>query len=172
VRLGRPVAQSLMDRYVDQTLLVHMAGARGFHSNAEWVVPTTADADFADIMVNPVKAPTKNRHFVADGTGIKPFAVNAGEIDLATNETMKMGVVDAIRTTMEQIALPPPQVMFEGDKAASDSPLRVLLVSPAQYSSFATDTSFRQLQASAMARAAQAGQHPLFLGEAGCGMAC
>ena len=49
--LGRPVAQSLMDRYVDQTLLVHMAGARGFHSNAEWVVPTTADADFADIMV-------------------------------------------------------------------------------------------------------------------------
>lgn len=165
--LGRPVAQSLMDRYVDQTLLVHMAGARGFHSNAEWVVPTTADADFADIMVNPVKAPTKNRHFVADGTGIKPFEVNAGEIDLATNETMKMGVVDAIRTTMEQIALPPPQVMFEGDKAASDSPLRVLLVSPAQYSSFATDTSFRQLQASAMARAAQAGQHPLFLGEAG-----
>ena len=166
-RLGRPVAQSLMDRYIDQSLLVHMAGARGFHNNIEWVVPTTADADFAKIMVNPVKAPTKNRHYVVDGTGIKPFAVNAGEIDLATNEMLKMDVVDAIRTTLEQIALPPPQVKFEGDKAADDSPLRVLLVSPAQYSSFATDSSFRQLQAASMARANQAGQHPLFMGDAG-----
>ncbi len=165
--IGRPVAQSLMDRYVDQTLLVHMAGARGYHNNIEWVVPTDADADFARIMVNTVKAPTKNRHFIADGGSIKPFAVSSGEIDLATTEVMKMDVVDAIRTTLEQIALPPPQVKFEGDKAADDSPLRVLLVSPAQYSTFATDSSFRSLQASSMARANQANQHPLFLGEAG-----
>ncbi|EMS7050128.1 DUF4043 family protein, partial [Neisseria gonorrhoeae] len=34
--LIRPAAQSLMDRYADQTLLVHMAGARGFHDNIEW----------------------------------------------------------------------------------------------------------------------------------------
>lgn len=166
-RLGRPAAQMLMDGYIDQSLLVHMAGARGYHNNIEWKVPTDADADFADIMVNPVKAPTKNRHFVVDGTGIKPFAVSSGEIDLATTEVLKMDVVDAIRTTMEQIALPPPQVMFEGDKAAMDSPLRVLLVSPAQYSSFSTDSSFRSMQAAAMARASQANQHPLFLGEAG-----
>jgi hypothetical protein len=43
----------------------------------------------------------------------------------------------------------------------------VLLVSPAQYSGFSQDSSFRQLQASAMARAQQANMHPLFLGEAG-----
>ena len=48
-----------------------------------------------------------------------------------------------------------------------DLPLRVLLVSPAQYSGFATDPNFRSFQASAMARAGQAGNHPLFLGEAG-----
>ena len=166
-KIGRPIAQSLMDRYIDQTLLVHLAGARGFHSNIEWVVPTTADADFAEILVNPVKAPTKNRHFIADAGVIKPFAVNAGEVDLTTTDVLNMGVVDAVRTVMEQIALPPPPVIFEGDKAATDSPLRVLLVSPAQYSGFATDASFRQLQASAIARANQANQHPLFLGEAG-----
>ena len=166
-KLGRPIAQSLMDRYIDQSLLTHLAGARGFHNNIEWVVPTTADADFAEILVNPVKAPTKNRHFVADSGAIKPFAVNAGEVDLTTADVLNMGVVDSIRTVMEQIALPPPPVIFEGDKAATDSPLRVLLVSPAQYSGFATDASFRQLQASAIARANQANQHPLFLGEAG-----
>ena len=166
-KLGRPIAQSLMDRYIDQSLLTHLAGARGFHNNIEWVVPTTADADFSSILVNPVKAPTKNRHFIADAGAIKPFAVNAGEVDLTTVDVLNMGVVDSIRTVMEQIALPPPPVIFEGDKAATDSPLRVLLVSPAQYSGFATDASFRQLQASAIARANQANQHPLFLGEAG-----
>lgn len=165
--VGRPVAQSLMDRYVDQSLLVCMAGARGYHNNIEWVVPTDADPDFAEIMVNPVQAPTKNRHFIADGGGITQFAVNAGEIDLATTDMLKMGVIDAIRSTMEQIALPPPPVKFEGDAAADDSPLRVLLVSAAQYSAFSTDPNFRSLQASSLARAQQAKMHPLFLGEAG-----
>lgn len=166
--LGRPVAQSLMDGYVDQSLLVHMAGARGFHNNIEWKVPTEADPDFASILVNPVIAPTKNRHFIADGTnGVQPFAVNAGEIDLATTDLFKMDTVDGIRTVMEQIPLPPPPVQFPGDAAATDSPLRVLLVSPAQYLGFAKDPNFRQLQASAMARAQQAKMHPLFLGEAG-----
>lgn len=167
-KLGRPVAQGLADKYVDQSNLVHMAGARGFNDNIEWVVPTTADADFAAIMVNPVKAPTKNRHFIADGgNGVKPFTVNAGEVDLVSTDLLKMDTVDGIRTYMEQIALPPPPVIFEGDEAATDSPLRVLLVSPAQYSTFATDPNFRSFQASAMARASQAKGHPLFKGDAG-----
>ena len=166
-RLGRPVAQSLMDRYVDQSLLVHMAGARGYHDNIEWAIPTDSHAKFADIMVNPVLAPSKNRHFIADGAGIAPFSVTAGEVNLDTTDQLKMGVIDAIRTTMDQIALPPPPVRFEGDSAADDEPLRVLLVSPAQYSAFATDPNFRQFQAAAMARAQQAKMHPLFLGSIG-----
>lgn len=166
-RLGRPVAQSLMDRYVDQSLLVHMAGARGYHDNIEWAIPTDSHAKFADIMVNPVLAPSKNRHFIADGAGIAPFGVTAGEVNLDTTDQLKMGVIDAIRTTMDQIALPPPPVRFEGDSAADDDPLRVLLVSPAQYSAFATDPNFRQFQAAAMARAQQAKMHPLFLGSIG-----
>ena len=165
--VGRPIAQNLMDRYVDQSLLVHMAGARGFHNNIEWVVPTTADADFADIMVNPVKAPSKNRHYLVDADAVTPFKVNAGDVDITTADIFKMDTVDSMRTVLDQIALPPPIVKFEGDKAADDSPLRVWMVSPAQYNKFAADPTFRQFQASAMARASQAGQHPLFLGEAG-----
>ena len=165
--VGRPIAQNLMDRYVDQSLLVHMAGARGFHNNIEWVVPTTADADFADIMVNPVKAPTKNRHFIVDADAVTGFKVNGGEVDITSADIFKMDTVDSMRTVLDQIPLPPPIVKFEGDKAADDSPLRVWMVSPAQYNKFAADPQFRQFQASAMARASQAGQHPLFLGEAG-----
>lgn len=167
-RVGRPVAQSLMDAYLDQALLVHLAGARGYHDNIEWRVPVAAHADFDDILVNDVKAPTKNRHFMASAAnGIVPFAVDTGEIDLASTDVLDMDVVDAIRTTMESIALPPPAVKIPGDVVAEDSPLRVLLVSPAQYHSFAQDTNFRQFQANALARATKAKNHPLFLGEVG-----
>lgn len=167
-RLGRPVAQSLMDSYMDQSLLVHMAGARGFHDNIEWRIPVAANPKFAAMAVNPVKAPTKNRHFIADGTnGIIPFALSGGDVDMATTDVLSMDVVDAIRTTMESIALPPPAVKIPGDVVAEDSPLRVLLVSPAQYHSFAQDPNFRQFQANALARASKAKQHPLFLGECG-----
>ena len=167
-RLGRPVAQSLMDSYMDQSLLVHMAGARGFHDNIEWRIPVAANPKFAAMAVNPVKAPTKNRHFIADGTnGIIPFALSGADVDIATTDVLSMDVVDAIRTTMESIALPPPAVKIPGDVVAEDSPLRVLLVSPAQYHSFAQDPNFRQFQANALARASKAKQHPLFLGECG-----
>lgn len=167
-RLGRPVAQSLMDSYMDQSLLVHMAGARGFHNNIEWRVPLASHAKFASMAVNPVKAPTKNRHFIADGThGIVPFGQTGNVVNLASTDVLNMDVVDAIRTVMESIALPPPAVKIPGDVVAEDSPLRVLLVSPAQYHAFAQDPSFRQFQANALARASKAKNHPLFLGECG-----
>lgn len=166
-RLGRPVAQSLMDSYLDQSLLVHLAGARGFHNNIEWRLPLANHAEFADYVINPVLAPTKNRHFIADGDSIKPFAESGGDVDLQTTDVLDMSVVDAIRTTMESIALPPPAIKLPGDKVADDSPLRMLLVSPAQYHAFAQDKDFRQFQANALARASKAGNHPLFLGEVG-----
>lgn len=166
-RLGRPMGQDKMDRYLDQSLLTHMAGARGFHDNPEWIVPTENDPDFAEIMVNPVVAPTKNRHFMARSGSIQLFKTNGGEIDITSTDLMKMDTIDATRTYVEQIPFAPPPVIFEGDVAATDSPIRVMLVSPAQYSTFATDPAFRQYVSQAHARASQANRHPLFLGEAG-----
>lgn len=166
-RMARPVAQSLMDKYIDQTLLVHMAGARGFHDNVEWVVPTEHDKDFKKIMVNPVKAPTKNRHFLADGAGVKSFAQSGGAVDITTADVLKMDTVDSMKSVLDQIALPPPMVRFEGDVLSEDSPLRVWLLSPAQYNKFASDPNFRSMQANALARANKAKQHPMFLGEVG-----
>lgn len=177
-RLGRPVAQSLMDSYLDQSLLVHMAGARGNQNNIEWRIPTQDDPRFAEVAVNAVKAPTKNRHYVAQGgtsttfaDSLKPFSdVAASGTDMTSflsTDMLTMDVVDAVRTLIESITLPPPAVKIPGDVVAEDSPLRVLLVSPAQYHSFAQDKNFRQFQANAMARASKAKNHPLFLGECG-----
>lgn len=166
-RVGRPLAQQKMNDYIDQSILVHLAGARGSHDNIEWRIPVESNPAFSKIMVNRVKAPTKNRHYMAKAGSIQQIALNAGDIDMATTDLLKMSTVDAVRTFMDQIELPPPPVQFDGDQAATDSPIRVMLLSPAQYSGFATDSSFRSMQASAMARAQQAKQNPLFMGDAG-----
>lgn len=163
--LGRPAAQNLMDRYIDQSLLVHMAGARGFQDNMEWVVPTTDDADFSKIMVNTVKAPTKNRHFLADATdAVKPFGVVSTDVDLGTTDLFSIDTVDAMRSVLDSMSLPPPGIQVPGDAAAEDSPLRLWLLSPAQFDTFAASSTYRTYQANALARASQAKQHPLFLG--------
>lgn len=166
-RLGRPLAKRFMDAYLDQSILTHMAGARGFHYNRDWCLPTEAHPKFAEMLVNRVKAPTKNRHFMASGDAIAPFGVNAGAMNITSADQLTMDVVDAIATHVDQIELPPPPVKFEGDEAADDSPIRVLLCSPAQYNRFAKDSQFRSMQAAALSRAANAKQHPIFRVDAG-----
>ena len=166
-KLGKPVAQSQMDAYCDQSLLVHMAGARGFQDSIDWRVPTTDHPKFNEIMVNRVKAPTKNRHFLVSGDGISQVNVNAGEVTLATTDQFSLDTVDSMRTLMDEMVLPPPIVKFEGDVAAEDSPLRVWLVSPSQYNWFARQKDFRTFQGAALARASQANQHNIFKGDVG-----
>lgn len=157
-RLGRPKAQQLMNDYIDQSILVHLAGARGFHDNKiEWRVPLASHPKFKEIMVNRVKAPTRNRHLVAGGGAVGEVKANAGDLTIATTDMFTMDVVDSLRSWMDQIPLPPPPVEFEGDLAATDSPIRVALVSPAQYSGFATNPDFRSFQANAYARPAGEG---------------
>ena len=166
-KLGRPVAQSLMDSYKDQSLLVHLCGARGFHNNIEWRIPLADHTNFKEIMVNPVKAPTKNRHFTADAAGVASFTVTAGAVNIATTDMLTLNTVDAMKTMLDQIALPPTMIKVAGDRSAEDSPLRVWLMSPAQYNKFAADPAFRQFQSAALARASNANSHPLFQGDVG-----
>ena len=161
-RLGKPLLQSAMDNYEDQLALVHMAGARGFHDNIEWRIPKASDARFKKVVTNRVKAPTKNRHFMVDNGTISLFKDNAGEVDLATADSMTMGVVDSLSSYLDQIVAPPPPVEFESDQAAKDSPFRVLLCSAATYNLFSADPNFRNYQAQALARARYAKDHPLF----------
>lgn len=165
--LARAQAQNYMSRLEDQLCLVHLAGARGFADDIEWAVPLASDVDFAEIVVNSVKAPTKNRHFMSTGTGIEPIAASGNEITLATTDVMNADLVDALRTKVDGMPLPPAPVHFEGDQMAADAPLRVLLCSSEQYTSLVQSTNFRTYQANAMARASMAKNNPLFMGEAG-----
>lgn len=165
--LARAQAMRFMKRYEDQSALVHLAGARGSDNNIEWAIPLASDPEFASIMINPVRAPTRNRHYLASSGSLKRVVASGNEITIASTDTMTADVIDALRTKLDSMPLPPQGVRFEGDQAADDAPLRVLLVSSEQYTSIVQSTNFRTFQANAMARASLAKNHPIFLGEAG-----
>ncbi|MEF8755947.1 MAG: N4-gp56 family major capsid protein [Accumulibacter sp.] len=166
-KLARAQALNFIKRYEDQSALVHLAGARGSDYNIEWAVPLTSDPDFSSIMINPVRAPTRNRHYLASSGSLKKVVAAGNEITIASTDTMTADVIDALRTKLDSMPLPPQGVRFDGDQAADDAPLRVLLVSSEQYTSIVQSTNFRTFQANAMARAGMAKNHPIFMGEAG-----
>lgn len=165
--LARSLAEGYMNRLEDQLSIVHLAGARGSQVDATWAVPLQSHAEFSDIVVNAIKAPTYNRHYVADSANrLIQGGLQLGSIDSA--DVMTLDIVDGIRALIDDMANPPPPVMIPGDEAGQDDPLYMLLVSPRQYESLKTSsTAFRTFQAQAMARAQQAKMHPLFTGEVG-----
>jgi N4-gp56 family major capsid protein len=166
-KLARAQAEGYMNRLEDELCIVHLAGARGFADDIEWAVPVSTHPDFNKVLVNRVKAPTRNRHYMSTGSGIEPVKAAGNEISLATTDVMNADVVDAIRTVLDGMPLPPPPVKYDDDQMSNDVPMRVLMVSSEQYTSFVQSTNFRTLQANAMARAQMAKMNPLFLGDAG-----
>ncbi|MBP8169098.1 MAG: N4-gp56 family major capsid protein [Azonexus sp.] len=165
--LAQALGHNYMSRLEDQLSLVHLAGARGFANDVEWAVPLASDPDFSDICINTIKAPTRNRHFMSTGSGIESIVAGGNEITIATTDVMNIDVVDALRTKLDSMPLPPPPVRFEGDQMSQDAPMRVLMCSSEQYTALVRSTNFRTLQATAMARANMAKGNPLFMGEAG-----
>ncbi len=165
--LARANAFGYMSRLEDQRTLIHLAGARGFANNGEWAVPLASHAQFSSIMINTVKAPSKNRHFMCNGGNLTPFAASGNAVSIATTDVMSIDLLDSLATWLDGAPFAPGAVKFDGDELAEDSPLRVLLVSSEQYNSFLRSGLFRTLQAQSTARAAAAKNNPLMLGDAG-----
>ena len=159
---------SYFARLDDQSTLVHLAGDRGTQNTEDWVVPLASDSDFAAIMVNDVKPPTYNTHFVASGDSLVRGGQQLGSV--ATTDLFKLEHVDAMRTLLDEAAYPLQPVRIADDPAAADEPMWVLYVSPRQWSSLLTNTSatgIRAFQQNAWNRASYGSKHPLFKGEVG-----
>lgn len=172
-RLARSQAVGLAARYFEQRTLCHLAGARGQVSGNDWVVPlqfasgasSGGDADFADIMVNPILAPTYNRHYVVNGTSLTQGGAQLASI--ASTDDLTLSHIDQIRNIIDNLDLTLQPVQIPDDPAAGDDPMWVMLVPPNVYSQLLTEGSLRAFQQNAITRAAYGSKHPLFRGEVG-----
>lgn len=170
----RPLAMAQLMGYFPRLLwqraLVHMAGARGAQADKSWHLPLQSDSNFASYLINPVMAPTYNRHLVIDGTSLVQGGQQLGSID--STDIWTLAAIDRISEYLDSISFKLQPVRIPGDPAADDEPIKgVLLLDPQAWTQLLTDTTagynIRNWQALAMERAKLSGanMHPLFRGE-------
>jgi len=155
-----------------QRVLVHLAGARGVQAGQSWVVPLATDADFAEIMVNPIKAPTYNRHYVVNASSLTQGGAQLASV--ATTDALKLVHLDYLASLYDEQEIKMQPIKLPGDPAAEDAPIiGMLLCDPLAYNSLITDATasnnIRAFQAAAIERAryGDLSKHPLFAGEFG-----
>jgi hypothetical protein len=165
----------VMPRFRWQRSLVHMAGARGSNVGVDWVlapdVGGVAAPTLALQMVNPVRAPTYNRHFVvsAGGTLVQGGAQLASVL---TTDVMRLSVVDEFAAIWSEMTIRMLPIKIPGDPAAGDAPIKgVLFMDQLVWDNFVTDTTaasnIRKWEADALRRADYGNlrAHPLFSGQ-------
>jgi N4-gp56 family major capsid protein len=149
--------QGWMQRYEDQTCLVQLAGARGSQVTSDWVVPLQADPDFAETMVNSVRAPTKNRYFAANDA--------TSPADIGTNDALTLQDIDRIVATLRETPVSLQSIKIEQDDRAWNDPLWAMFVTERQWlymQSRTSQTQWRQAMQNAFERKSQGVKHPLF----------
>jgi hypothetical protein len=160
-----------MKRLETAQCLVHLAGARGDQVGNSWPVPLESDSDFADIMINPVRRPTYNRHFTVNAGATSELSKGGDGISALTSScTLKLEHIDWLRAFIDGLEFRPQPIRVADDPAAEDEPLYVLLVPPFSYRHLITNTSgavLRTFQQNAWNRANWGSKHPLFKGEVG-----
>lgn len=163
-KIARANMSDWFARQNDQVIQVHMAGTRGSENTEDWNVPLADDEDFADILINPVEAPTRNRRFIVGGH--KSIA------DIMTTDVLRLRDIDVIATTLREMPFPPMPIKVDTDPMGDEERIWCLMVTERQWlylqlAAGTTSQTWRKFQADAMVRAASTKQHPLFRGTAG-----
>ena len=158
-------------RLLWQRSMSHIFGARGEQVDTSWCLPLQSHPDFASMLINPVLAPTYNRHLVLDSTvGLVQGGAQLASVD--STDGWKLSSVDLISEFLDAAAFKLQPVRIPGDPAANDEPIKgVLYLDSLAYNQLIQDSTagnnIRAWQAAAMERASLSGpnRHPLFRGE-------
>lgn len=169
-RLARSAVAGYFPRLIWQRAMVHQAGARGMQIGSSWDLPMQSDPDFAEIMVNPLQAPTFNRHLVINGSNLTRGGAQLASI--ASTDKWKLSVLDNLALYLESLDTKLPSPKFYGDEQATDAPLKgVLMLSPGSYNDLITDltagNNLRSYQAQVEQRQKYAKDSAVFRGECG-----
>jgi hypothetical protein len=152
-----------------QRALTFLSGARGEQDGNDWVLPLATDPEFPDMLVNTLRAPTYNRHFVVNGTTLTQGGQQLNLI--ATTDLLRLSHVDEWSALWEEMSIKMAPIQIPGDPAAGDDPIKgILYVDPLVWDSLVTEQTtgynIRTFEQNAMKRAAydQLAKHPLFSG--------
>lgn len=152
-----------------QRCLTLLAGLRGKQDGTDWILPLANDPEFAEMLVNVLRAPTYNRHWTVNGTSLTQGGAQAAA--LATTDSMKLSHIDELAAIWDEMTIKMSPIQIPGDPAAGDDPIKgLLLVDPLVWDAMITDSTagnnIRTFETNAVQRAkyGQLSQHPLFAG--------
>jgi len=152
-----------------QRCLTLLAGTRGKQDGTDWVLPLASDPEFAEMMVNAVRAPSYNRHWVVNGSGLTQGGAQLASI--ATTDSMKLSHIDELAAIWDEMSIKMAPIQIPGDPAAGDDPIKgILFVDPLVWDAMITDTTsgnnIRTFETNAIQRAkyGDLNRHPLFAG--------
>jgi hypothetical protein len=158
-----------MPRFRWQRALTALAGARGMQDGTDWILPTADDTSFTEQLINPLQAPTYNRHYVCNGTGLTQGGLQLAS--MATTDKLLLAHIDELAALWDEMPVKMAPIQIPGDDAAGDDPIKgVLYVDPLVWDTILTDTTsgnnIRTFQTNAVERAAYGNMaaHPLFAG--------
>lgn len=156
-------------RFRWQRALTLLAGARGKQDGTDWILPLATDAQFADMLVNSLKAPTYNRHWVVNGSVLTQGGAQLASI--ATTDLMKLSHIDDFAAIWEEMTVKMSPIQIPGDPAAGDDPIKgILFLDPLVWDALYTETTsnynIRTYLQAAVQRASYGSlnKHPLFAG--------
>lgn len=157
------VAKVLLGNYyrdlMDEKTIYHLAGDRGHLVDAKTKIPLASNPRFAAQMINPVTAPTYDRHFY--GGDASSFET------LDSADVMTIEAIKNLRMHLDESANPLQPVQYGADEMAGESPFHVMYITPRQWADMqasATTKDYNQMVAEAVARS-KGFDHPLFKGD-------
>jgi hypothetical protein len=152
-----------------QRALTLLAGARGGQDGNDWVLPLATDPEFSAMLVNALKAPSYNRHFVVNGSTLTQGGLQLASI--ATTDKLLLSHIDELSALWEEMSIKMAPIQIPGDPAAGDDPIKgILYLDPLVWDTVITDNTsnnnIRTFETNAVKRASYDGlsKHPLFAG--------
>jgi N4-gp56 family major capsid protein len=164
-KLGRPLLTTYHGFLTDEIAMTHLAGARGTDGAVDRILPLATDADFDEIMVNPVTAPTFDRKgYCGAATDIDGTGDGGAGVAIQASDTFDTASVRKFKEQLELMPHPPQKVAL-GEGLNEGDPLYVGFITPKMWSDYeAGATDFQNQVANALKRTSS-WNHPLFKGD-------
>lgn len=159
----RKAARTLLGNYdgrlSDELTLVHLAGGRGDFATSKTILPLEDHDEFSELVVNPIRPPTFNRHsYGGDATALD-------NIDAA--DTFSLEALDMLHLIHSESGSPLQPIALAGDEMAHVDPMFILYCTPRQWydlNNSASGKDWNQMAAKAINRS-KGLSHLLFRGD-------
>lgn len=168
--IGLAGMEGYFPRLHSQRAIVQMAGARGSQVGNDWIVPLTTDSDYTSIMINSVRAPTYNRHFVIDGSS--PVQGGAQLASINSTDIWTLDIIDSLSLLWDDLPIKMQSVRVDGDRQSMSNPIKgILYLTPRQMFQLTTQNSGRNwsdmVKYAYARKSGMSTPHPLFDGDVG-----